>query len=70
MFHFSVLEEYTDKRLEYAKPVEAKFAAAIGSVHILLAAIFPVLIIILDIPALKKHIKYRMIRNIRTRTCH
>ena len=70
MFCVSVLDAVMEKRSEYAKPVEAKFAAVIGSVHVFLAAIFPLFIVILDIPTLKKHIKYRMIRNIRTKTCH
>ena len=52
------------KKKEFATPVEAELAAVIGVVEIVFLIPLFLIIIVVDIPVYKQHIKYRMIHNL------
>ena len=67
--HLSVSDEDAEKRAAFRASVEAPHAPAVSATPLVLAALFPVLVICVDLPALISEIRKRMVKNI-SRLCH
>ena len=67
--HLSVSDEDAEKRAAFRAPVEAPHAPAVSATPLLLAALFPVVVICVDLPALVSEIRKRVVKNI-ARLCH